>query len=613
MPMAIGTYISPFRLKLQFEYIVWLQIKPHPLCAMKFSTARQLTLLLLAAAALFFAALGHLPLLEPDEGRNAEVAREMLVTHDYITPHYDSLPYLDKPAFFFWLVAGSFKVMGITEFAARFPSALMAAATMMLTWLLGRRMFSGNLSWKAAIIFATSPLVISFSRTVIFDMTLCFLVTVAFWAFWEAEQQPAERLRWDCLAFASMGVAAITKGPVGFLLPLFTLAAFYAARGRFRELKHVRWAAGWGVLLATALPWFIMVSVRNPFFPKYAFWQESLLRFATASSHRSGGIMYYIPVFLAGAFPWSFFVLFAGGNRWRHWRLLRTETYTAHLFLLCEVATIFVFFSISRSKLPGYFLPAMPAVALLMAWVWQDVESSVRPPDWLTGGFATLMLIGLLVAASPQLLHIRAIRLEGLHKVPHRVFNALPASLQLSGGILLVLGFLGRSLSHRISGPRLARTAFLLLALTTPLLILRWLRPIQEYVAENSSRDLARAILASPQRNMTVIGYYYFRTGLPFYMQRSVGLVTTDGDEISSNYVIAQLPAMRLYPLLQNGSSNSIHLLLGSSEFSTLLQSSTPPFLLMLRNTHVNQVQRIAPDLEPMWTGWQFSVWQVNH
>ncbi|MGH9455338.1 MAG: ArnT family glycosyltransferase, partial [Terriglobia bacterium] len=134
--------------------------------------SRHFLFLLIISALFFFLGLGRFPLLEPDEGRNAEVAREMIALRDFITPHFNHLVYLDKPALFFWMVAGSFKVFGLNEWAARFPSAIMALGTILLVWLMGRRMFGGRTGFLAACVAASSPLVIAFSRTVIFDMTL---------------------------------------------------------------------------------------------------------------------------------------------------------------------------------------------------------------------------------------------------------------------------------------------------------------------------------------------------------------------------------------------------------------------------------------------------------
>jgi 4-amino-4-deoxy-L-arabinose transferase-like glycosyltransferase len=274
---------------------------------------RSLALVIIAAACLFFIGLGRLPLIEPDEGRNAEVSREMIVTHDWITPHYDGLPYLDKPTVLFWMIAGSFRVFGITEWSARFPEGLAALATVLLVWLMGKRMFDERTGMIAGIILATSPLFFVFARTVIFDMPLTFFVTASLLCVFLNSRTGYASRGLDAAAFASMGVGTLTKGPVAFLLPLITLFVYHAVAGKFRDMRKIHWVLGWFVLLAVTLPWFIDVSVRNPDFPKYAFWDESLLRFTTgAHMHRSNGILYYIPVYLAGFFPWSFFLLFAG-------------------------------------------------------------------------------------------------------------------------------------------------------------------------------------------------------------------------------------------------------------------------------------------------------------
>src|SRR5262249_11541392 len=149
-------------------------------------SSKYLLAALLVAGCLFFIGLGRAPLLEPDEGRNAEVAREMLVSGRWITPHFDTLPYLDKPVIVFWMVAGCIRLFGASEWAGRFPSALMAMATAVLVWMLAKRMFSQSSGTfdgaryphgapgasVACIVWATCPLVLAFAREVILDMTL---------------------------------------------------------------------------------------------------------------------------------------------------------------------------------------------------------------------------------------------------------------------------------------------------------------------------------------------------------------------------------------------------------------------------------------------------------
>ena len=593
------------------------------------SSNRQLLLLCAVAACMFFVGLGRLPLTEPDEGRNAEVAREMLTSGDWITPHYDTLTCLDKPAAYFWLVAASFRVFGVSEWAARFPSALMALATSLLVWFLARRMSDTKTALRAGLIWVTSPLVIIFARNVIFDMPLTFLVTLAMASYWLAEAEDFKYPWRDAVFFSAMGIAAITKGPVGFLLPLLSVSAYLALGGRLRELRKLRWGLGVLVFLAAALPWFVVVSVRNPDFPKYAFWQESLLRFATSQARRPGGPLYYVPVFLAGFLPWSFFLLFAGWNRLRGWRELGRETHKPHLFLLAWASVIFVFFSISRSKLPGYFLPATIPLSILMAQVWAelDVQALHRRPDWLTAGFAMLIGVGLLMSLSPQLLRSHNLQLLATKKLPPALMPLVRPALLFAGLMLAGLGVLGRNLSARLRASTLSSVSFAILALTTPLLIARWIVPLEVYAASSSSRQLAQTILQSPEKDLPVYGYYYFRSGLPFYLRRPVGLVTQGASEISSNYVALRWQAVRqmessgsedaaraaaVHGHLETGAAKVTPLLVEGRQLPNLVDASGSPWLLLLRGDRVAQLSETLGALEPLWDGWDYSVWKVQ-
>ena len=488
----------------------------------------------MVAGVLFFAGLGRLPLLEPDEGRNAEVGREMLTSGDWITPRYDSLAYLDKPAAYFWMVSASFRALGVSELAARLPSALMGCLTMLLVWFLARRMFGNSVGLWAGIVFATCPLAIVLAREVIFDMTLTFFITLALTAFWLAENAKFSNLWFDVLMFAAMGVAIITKGPVGVLVPLLSILVYEVVRSRRRELSRLRWGLGLLVFIAVALPWFVAVSVRHPDFPRYALWTESLKRFATGNAHRGGGWFYYIPVYLGGFAPWSLFLLVAGWNRLKRWRKLKQEEGRPVLFLLSWTILVFGFFTISHSKLPAYFLPAVVPLSILMGWAWRDVgkDGQARPPDWLTAGFALLLGIGILVAVASQSGIFTGTQRHLTGKFGPALAGLIKPSLLYSGLILGALGFFGRNLASRLRGRKLSVATFTLIAVVVPVLSLRWLAPLKVYAEAASSRRLARAILSSPERESPVFGYYYFRTGLPFYLRRPVGLVSVEWGEI---------------------------------------------------------------------------------
>ncbi|HEX5412774.1 MAG TPA: glycosyltransferase family 39 protein [Terriglobia bacterium] len=574
--------------------------------------------LLVVAGCMFFAGIGRLALIEPDEGRNAEVAREMLATGDWITPHFNNFAYLDKPPVFFWAVASSFKLAGLSEASARFPSALAALLTVFLCWLLARRMFQHSTALYAGIVVATSPLVVVFARDVIFDMTLTLFVTAAMACYWLRESGPGRHKLLDVLFFSAMGLATLTKGPVGFLLPLLSIAAYQAFRRNLGRLKDLNWLLGLTAFFAITLPWFIAVSIRHPDFPRYAFWQESLQRFATGHSHRGGPVYYYLIIYLAGFLPWSFFLLYAAIRRVRQWRELRKEQQAPVLFLLSWVGVVFVFFTISQSKLPGYFLPAMVPLSILMSKVWTGREPGheARIPDWLTGGFATLIALGIIVAAVPHFQHYLFPHGRLERKMPHGVLVLLGPTMLYTGVILAALGVMGRNLCARAREKAPTAIMFALLACCFPLMLVRWFHPLQLFASANSSRALASAILDSPQGNFPIYGYYYFRTGLPFYLRRPVGLISSTADELTSNYIVTQWPRItreaengELHRMLVPQESGGRPLVMDLDEW--LAKRPSTPELVLVRNSQVKQLANAVRAMDPMWTGWQYSVWEI--
>lgn len=586
-----------------------------------FSRHRFAWLIILSVWLIFFLLPGAttMPLLEPDEGRNAEVAREMLRGGDWITPHYNGYPYLDKPAPFFWLVAASFKTFGVSEWAARLPSGLAALATMLLIWFLARRMFGFEEALLSGLVLVTSPLVLIFSRLVIFDMTLTFLITAALVCFWWEESKPERRLIVDLAMFAAMGMATITKGPVGFLLPLLAILAYSLLRGGLGRFKRLHWGLGLAVFLAVVLPWFIAVSVRNPDFPRYALWQESLVRFTTGSARRSGGILYYLPVYLGGFFPWSFVLLYAGIHGLKGWKSIREERNAPVAFLLSFAIVVFVFFTISRSKLPGYILPALGPLSILTAHLWSTAQSgdTGRVPDWLKAGFATMVILGLVMIVSPRLDHLDVVHARLTKKMPPSIIELAKVSLMFSGVLLAALGILGRDFAARAKRKVPSNASLAVLLLTTPLMLLQWGSTLDLYAKTFSSRSIARTITASQEHGLPVYGYYYFRTSLPFYLASPVGLVTTGGEEMTSNYVGSRWPDIQA-EMQRAGFRDRVEVA-GQSKLPGPLvfekdwrpRSGATPILVLVRNSLVPTLFKKVGTVDPLWTEWEFSVWKI--
>src|SRR5213595_3360662 len=309
-------------------------------------------LVLLAAVALGWNLNGY-RLLDPDEGRNAEVAREMASSNDYLLPHLDGLPYLDKPIVYFAAAAATMEVLGPTETAARLPAYLFTLATLVIVWWFGARRWGRDAGWLAALALATMPLVLAYARTTIMDSALAFCTTLAILAF--SDERPV-------LAWAAMGLGSITKGPVAILVPLITLIPYSLITGR--SVRRLFPLAGLAVFAVVALPWFLAVSNRIPEFPHYVFVRETFERVTTRSFHRTAPFWYYLPIVPVATFPWVVPAL----ARVRHWRATwdarRDPAASEPLLLACWVIVPLLFLSLNQSKLPQYVLPLIPALAL---------------------------------------------------------------------------------------------------------------------------------------------------------------------------------------------------------------------------------------------------------
>ena len=482
--------------------------------------------------------LGSYPLLEPDEGRNVEVAREMARSGDYVLPHLNGLPYLDKPATYFAAVALSLKVFGETEGAARVPSLLFTLGTVLLVWHLGRRMGPPGTGEIAAVALATMPLALAFSRTVIFDSALAFLETIALVAAWHGFTDERTRRAWFALAWAALGLGVITKGPVAVIVPLLIITAFgFASGSRLRPFFSVR---AWPWLLVTALPWFVAVSFRRPDFPAYAIVYESLKRVATKTAGRTGPIWYFVPVLLAGSFPWIGPAVAAAVRGWQGRAHRRDGAGRAAVFVAAWALVPLAFFSLSQSKLPGYYLPALPAVALaaglLLAEALRD-EGARRQAalgTTVVGAVLAVLALALVVFSGPI-----------FQRIPLTPFarNALP-------GLVFGLGApLATAAAMTLIGARRRSVWLMAAGLAIPIAATPFGagRFVTVVTRDRSSRELAASIEAAAPR-ARVVGVEAYPTSLRYYLDRPVLLSSASAAELTSNYVVSRIAELRGLP-----------------------------------------------------------------
>lgn len=359
--------------------------------------------LLLCAFALF-ARLGAAALFDPDEGRNAEKAREILLQHDWITPRQDFVPVLDKPMAYYWLIASSYRVFGVSEGSARLPSAVAAAGCVLLVFLFARRFFG---FWEAvwsSLILVTSLEFFLLARIVIFDMTLTFFTTLTLVAFFYASHEPPSRRRTALLSvmYISSAAATLVKGPIGVALPGM-IALFYLVVARqLSQVRKLGLAFGIPLFLAVAAPWYFEVEQHNPGYLRYFFWEENFIRYATPHFNRTESWYYFFAVLAVGFLPWTLCIPQALHDGWRR----RSED--TPLFLLFWTILPFLFFSFSHAKLPHYILPIFPPLALLTGiQVENKIVSARARGAWPVAlaylGLCSLVVFFLIAVEMPQL------------------------------------------------------------------------------------------------------------------------------------------------------------------------------------------------------------------
>jgi hypothetical protein len=508
--------------------------------------ARLVALVIVVAWTCIFFRLGGLPLLQPDEGRNAEVAREMLASDSWLVPTYNGLAYLDKPAFYFRLVAESLRTFGNTEAAARLPSALSAAALLLLIAGFCKRVYGTRAAILAVAIVASTPLFFAFARIVIFDMTLALFVCGAVFAGYLAEEPGTSerwRRRWYLCGAAAIGLATLVKGPVGFLLPALVMLAFNKLDGRRGAVRRMFAPGNLLVFLALVLPWFAGVSILRPDFPYYGIVMESLSRFSTGSFHRTAPFYYYAPVIAGVMFPWSVMVLALGRRAW----LERARWSSADRLFVIWTVVVVLFFSISQSKLPGYVLTAVIALGILLARAfdaaWDQDGDSPGVRRAIQRG---ALLLCLVLVACTALLGFGALDAAGfqrLLRIRDAVYRGaapvlLPAAIAMGLAAAVMLVAL---MSRKV---RLTLLACLIPPLSLPLLAFGGAR---EYAEAHSASNLAQAVEANAP-GVRLACLQCFPNGLPFYLGRPVTVISENGEELTSNYIMYTLSGNEEWP-----------------------------------------------------------------
>jgi 4-amino-4-deoxy-L-arabinose transferase-like glycosyltransferase len=457
--------------------------------------------LILAALWLFCRGLGGPGLMDPDEGRYAEIAREMLLLKDWLIPHLNLLPYLEKPPLVYWLTALSFSAQGQTEWAARLPSALSALGGVLLSYGLGRALWGRAAGRLSAIILATSGGYVVMGRLLTLDMALAFFLNLGLALGYLALRRERPGL-WPW-AYLALALGVLTKGPVVLVLA-GAIWGLWAWRQKRPPLASWLQPGYLALLIAVTLPWFLLVAWRYPDFLRFYLLEQHLGRFLTASIHHHQPIYYYLPVLLGFLLPWSWLL---------PWATFRERPWTDpdRFFLLIWAGVVLAFFSLSRGKLAPYILPALLPLSLLLGGSLSGLAGSGRRLSHSPGLIISLVIWAFL-AWGLVLLYLRPPDfLVPLLEKAEPLWPVLPLIL-LVLGLTTTFALLLRRVGVLVAG------AFLFCAL------IPW--GMDKVSLERSPREVARVLKSQWRPGAALVGYRLYSQGLSFYSGQAFHLLS---------------------------------------------------------------------------------------
>lgn len=343
------------------------------------SSAVEIAVVMAFCAFLFFFGLGSFGLVGADEPRYAQIAREMLARHDWVTPVLNGAAWLEKPALYYWGAMVSYSVFGVSDWAARVPAAFMTTLMVLAGYGFMRRFRPGS-QVDAALITASLAGVIGFARAASTDMPLTSMFTIGMFA-WYAWYETGWK-RFLVVFYVFMALGTLAKGPVSPFLAALIIVVFAAVRRDWALVPRTLWWPGIVAFLAVALPWFVLVQKANPQFVRVFIFEHNLARYGSNMFRHSQPFWYFGPVLLLGLLPWTVLAIAAFVRACK--RGVGERSSFELFFGLWAVLPV-IFFSFSGSKLPGYILPAVPPFAILLAeYLWRRMEEGDEPRLWLS-------------------------------------------------------------------------------------------------------------------------------------------------------------------------------------------------------------------------------------
>jgi 4-amino-4-deoxy-L-arabinose transferase-like glycosyltransferase len=462
----------------------------------------------LVLAVAWFATLQVRPMLDPDEGRYAEIPREMAASGDWLTPRLDGLKYFEKPPLQYWATATAYSVFGLSEWTSRLWTVGLAFACLPLVFAWTRRLYGVNAALAALVALAVSPYFGIIGHLNLLDAGFAFFLTGSVFAFTLAQTEltgsPAER-RWMLVAWVAAALAILSKGIVVGVLTGASLIAYSLVERDLRPWKRLHAAIGLPLFLLVCAPWFVAVSLRNPDFPGFFFIHEHFARFLTTVHQRVEPWHFFLPLLLLGVLPWIWWLK---GACLRAWRDRPDSPFKPLRFLLIFAAVTLGFFSASGSKLAPYIQPMFPPLAVMVGVCVGERRAFLRSVSVVCGGIAVIVGVGLLVYSSRHNSFIPHLAIEWVAVGMVAALAGMVAVRVGRGSWIPAVGL--------AAGVALAWQCFMVAFTAIP--------PVR------SARDLVAATrpFVHPQTELFSVGQY--RETISPYLQRTLTVVRFTGE-----------------------------------------------------------------------------------
>lgn len=367
----------------------------------------------------FFYGLNAFGLVGADEPRYAQIAREMLARRDWVTPTLYGHAWLEKPVLYYWSAMVSYAVLGVSDWGARVPVALMATLMVAALYLFVRR-FRAGAHQHTALIACSSAGIFSFARAGSTDMPLaaCFTIGLLAWLTWFHTHEK----KWLLAFYFFIAAGMLAKGPVAPLLAGLIILCFALLTRDFRLVRETLWMPGVLVFIVTAMPWYLLVQLRNPQFFSEFIVRQNLARFGTNLYQHERPFWYFVPALLVGLLPWTALGLAAWLRAIRGWMRPHADGTASpddlEKFLVIWAVLPVIFFSFSQSKLPGYIIPAIPAWVLLIGLYFAHQSAARKRSLWIAHALVLGSCSGLALLAPWLLLNPHAIPAVGVLRGP---------------------------------------------------------------------------------------------------------------------------------------------------------------------------------------------------